>query len=58
MRSRADLIMVVLIPYVFDEFQSGLFVVAVSLSHTTSWVTCIVRRVSYKVEWDALTVEF
>ena len=40
--------MVVLIPYVFDEFQSGLFVVAVSLSHTTSWVTCIVRRVSYK----------
>ena len=48
MGSRADLIMVVVIPYVFDEFQSGLLVVAVSLSHTTSWITRIVRRVSYK----------
>jgi hypothetical protein len=56
--SRPDLITVVVIPYVFDEFQSArLFVVAVSLSHTPSWVTGIVRRVSFKdrvgcVDWS------
>jgi hypothetical protein len=47
--SRPDLITVVVILYVNDVMQStGLFRVAVSLSHTTSWGTGIVRRVSYK----------
>src|SRR5207237_8382683 len=54
MGSRADLIMVVFIPYVFDEFQSRLLVVAVSLSHTTSWITHIVRRVFYKARMECV----
>ena len=47
--SRPYLITVVVILYVHDVVQSaGLFRVAVSLSSTTSWITRIVRPVSYK----------